>query len=84
LARDLIFAFFPQGGTEGSNPAPSSGESVANLSFGARSSPGRKSHQFTSTAAATTYGVNTGVAIWSPSIALRTEIAGVIIGFGQT
>ena len=34
LARDLIFAFFPQGGTEGSNPAPSTGESPANLSFG--------------------------------------------------
>jgi hypothetical protein len=29
LARDLIFAYFPQGGTEGSNPAPSSGESVS-------------------------------------------------------
>jgi hypothetical protein len=60
-------------GTGSSNPSRSSGESGANLTFGARSSPTRKSRQFTSTTAATTYGVNTGVAIWSPSIGIRSR-----------
>jgi hypothetical protein len=34
LARDLIFAYFPQGGTEGSNPAHSTGESATNCTGG--------------------------------------------------